>query len=57
MAWATKRPVNEPLNGFFSGPLTTHFCVLFIMGQLTSRYQFLKSVSTFIFFLNVVKSP
>ena len=55
MAWATKRPANEPLTGLFSGPLTAQFYVLFLIGPLTSGYQFLISVSSFIFLLNVVE--
>ena len=55
MTWAAKRPANEPSTGLFSGPLTAQFYLLFPIGLLTSRYQFLKSLSTFIFQLNVVE--
>ena len=55
MAWAAKRPAHEPLTGLFSGPLTALFYLLFLIEPLTSRYQFLKSLSTFIFLLNVVE--
>ena len=40
MAWAAKRPANEPLTGMFSGPLTAQFYLLFLIELLTSRYQF-----------------
>ena len=53
MAWAAKRPANEPLTGLFNGTLTAQFYLLFLIGPLTSGYQFLKSLSTFIFLLNV----
>ena len=49
-----KRPANEPLTGLCSGPLTAQFYLLFLIGPLTSSYQFLKSLSTFIFLLNVI---
>ena len=55
MAWAAKRPVNEPLAGLFSGLLTAHFYLLFLIGPLMSRYQFLNSLSTFSFLLNVAE--
>ena len=55
MAWAAKRPVNEPLTGIFKGPLTAQFYLLFLIGPLTSRYQFLNSLSTFSFLLNVAE--
>ena len=55
MAWAAKRPANEPLTGLFSGLLTARFYFLFLIGPLMSRYQFLKSLSTFSFFLNVAE--
>ena len=51
MAWAAKRPANKPLTGLFSGPLTTQFYLLFLIEPQTSRYQFLKFFSTFIFLL------
>ena len=54
-AWAAKRPANEPLTGPFSGPLTAQFYLLILIGPLTSCYQFLKSLSTFIFLLNAVE--
>ena len=54
-SWAAKRPANEPLTGLFSGPLTAQFYLLFLMGPLTSRYLFMKSLSTFIFLSNVVE--
>ena len=34
MAWATKRPANEPLTGLFSGPLTAQFYLLFLIELL-----------------------
>ena len=46
MAWAGKKPANEPLIGLFSGPLTAQFYFLFLIGPLMSRYQFLRSLST-----------
>ena len=49
IAWVAKRPTNEPLTGLFSGPLTAQLHLLFLIGPLTSRYQFLKSLSTCIF--------
>ena len=52
MAPAAKRPANEPLTGLFISLLTAQFYLLFLIGPLTSRYQFLKSLSTFIFLLN-----
>ena len=55
LSWAAKRPANEPLTGLFSDPLTAQFYLLFLMGPLTSRYQFMKSLSTFIFLSNVVE--
>ena len=54
-AWAAKRPVNEPSTGIFKGPLTAQFYLLFLIGPLTSRYQFLNSLSTFSFLLNVAE--
>ena len=55
MAWAAKRPTNEPLTGLSSGLLTAWFYFAFLIGPLTSRYQFLKSLSTFSFLLNVAE--
>ena len=55
IAWAAKRPVNEPLTDIFKGPLTAQFYLLFLIGLLTSRYQFLNSLSTFSFLLNVAE--
>ena len=52
MAWAAKRPANEPLTDLFSGLLTAQF---YLFEPLTSRYQFSKFLSTFNFLLNVVK--
>ena len=36
MAWAVKRPANEPLTGLFSGPLTAQFYFLFLMAAWPS---------------------
>ena len=55
MAWAAERPVNEPLTDIFKGPLTAQFYRMFLIGPLTSRYQFLNSLSTFGFLLNVAE--
>ena len=33
MAWAAKRPANEPLTGLFTGPLTARFYLLFLLGR------------------------
>ena len=33
MAWAAKRPANEPLTGIFTGPLTAQFYLLFLLGR------------------------
>ena len=44
MAWAAKRLVNEPLTGLVNGPLMTQFYLLFLIGSLTNRYQFLESL-------------
>ena len=55
MAWAAKRPANEPLNGLSSGALMAQFYLLSLIGPLTNRYQFLKSLLTWIFLLNVVE--
>ena len=52
---AAKRPVNESLTGIFKGPLTAQFYLLFLIGPLTSRYQFLYSLSTFSFLSNVAE--
>ena len=49
MAWAAKKSANESFTGRFTGPLTAQFYLLFLIGSLTSRYQFLKSLLTFIF--------
>ena len=54
MARAAERSANgETLTGLFSGSLTAQFYLLFLIKPLTSRYQFLKSLSTFIFLSNV----
>ena len=55
MARAAKRPANEPLTGLFIGPLTAQVYHLFLTAPLTSRYQFLKSLSIFIIPLRVIK--
>ena len=55
MAWVAKRLANEVLIGLFSGSLTAQFYLLFLIWLLTSRYQFLKSLSTFLFLLNEVE--
>ena len=55
MAWAAKRPVNEPLTHIIKGPLTAQFYPLFLIGPLTSSYQFLNSLSTLSFLLNVAE--
>ena len=55
VAWAAKRPANEPLTVFFTGSLTAQFYLLFLIGPLTSRYQCLKSFSTFFFLVDVVE--
>ena len=55
MAWVAKRSANEPLTGLFGGALTAQFYLLFLIGPLTSPYQFLKSLSTFIFLINAVE--
>ena len=44
-----KKSANEPLTSLFSGPLTARFYLLFLAEPLTSRYQFLKALSTFLF--------
>ena len=56
MAWAAKRPANEPLTSLFIGPLTAQVYHLFLTGPLTNRYQFLKSLSIFIIPLKVIKN-
>ena len=33
MAWAAKRPTNEPLTGLFSGPPTAQFYFLFLISK------------------------
>ena len=33
MAWAAKRPANEPLTGLFTGPLTAQFFRCFLLGR------------------------
>ena len=33
MAWATKRPANEPLAGLFAGPLTARFYLCLFLGR------------------------
>ena len=55
MAWAAKRLANEPFAGLFNGPLTSRFHLLFLIGPLTSRYQFVKARCTFIFLSNVTE--
>ena len=55
MAWAAKRPVNEPLTDIFKGPPTAQFYYFLLIGPLTSRYQFLNFLSTFSFLLNVAE--
>ena len=51
MAWAA----NEPLTGLYGDLLTAQFHLLFLIGPLTRRYQFSKSLSTFIFLLAQVR--
>ena len=34
MAWAAKKPTNEPLTGLFSSPLTSRFYLLFLIELL-----------------------
>ena len=55
MAWAAKRSANEPLTGLYGDLLTTQFHLLFLIGPLTRRHQFSKSLSTFIFLLAQVR--
>ena len=33
MAWAAKRPANEPLTGLFAGPLTALFYLCLLLGR------------------------
>ena len=33
MAWAAKKPANEPLTGLFTGPLTAQFYLCFLLGR------------------------
>ena len=40
MAWAAKRPADEPLTGVFTDPLAAQFYLLFLTRPLTSCYQF-----------------
>ena len=52
MAWAAKRPANEPLTGLFAGPLTARF---YLFVSYWAAYEPLTLFEIRLSLINVIK--